>query len=128
MGVQRWHVLECDVLSKPGIQSRQLVWPKNSPESQATITHVTMEPGSVSERHAHARSEQIWIIEHGEGILLLGNEETEVLHAGDIVRTPAGEIHGVANKGKEPFVYLSVTAPSQDFSFAYNATRSAGGS
>ena len=59
MTVQRWRVLECDVLIKPGIQSRQLVWPKNSPESQATITHVTMEPGSVSERHAHKCSEQI---------------------------------------------------------------------
>jgi len=47
MAVQRWRVLECDVLIKPGIQSRQLLWPQNSPESQATITQVTMEPGSV---------------------------------------------------------------------------------
>ena len=79
-----------------------------------------MEPGSVSERHTHRDFEQIWIVERGEAILLLGNEQTEVLCTGDIVRTPAGEIHGVENKGKEPFVYLSVTAPSQDFSFAYN--------
>ena len=128
MTVQRWRIPECDVLVKPGIQSRQLVWPNNSPESQATITHVTMEPGSVSERHAHKGSEQIWIVERGEGILLLGDEQTEVLRAGDIVRTPAGETHGVANKGKEPFVYLSVTTPPQDFSFAYNATAPAGGS
>ena len=126
MSIQRWRIPECDVLVKPGIQSRQLVWPKNSPESQATITHVTMEPGSVSERHTHKGSEQIWIVERGEGILLLENEQTEVLCKGDIVRTPAGEIHGVANKGKEPFVYLSVTAPPQDFSFAYNTTTSAG--
>jgi quercetin dioxygenase-like cupin family protein len=75
MAVQRWRALECDVLIKPGIQSRQLLWPKNSPESQATITQVTMEPGSVSERHAHPRSEQIWIVERGEGVLLLGNNE-----------------------------------------------------
>ena len=100
MGVQRWRVLECDVLIKPGIQSRQFVWPKNSPESQVTITHVTMEPGSVSERHAHERSEQVWIVERGEGILLLGNEQTEVLRAGDIVRTPAEEIHGVSEQWK----------------------------
>ena len=128
MAVQRWRVLECDVLIKPGIQSRQLVWPKNSPESQATITHVTMEPGSVSERHAHKCSEQIWIIERGEGTLLLGNEQTEVLCTGDIVRTPAGEIHGLVNGGKEPLVYLAITAPPQDFSFAYDTTTSAGGS
>ncbi len=125
MTVQRWRIPECDVLVKPGIQSRQLVWARNSPESHATITHVAMEPGSVSERHAHKGSEQIWIIERGEAILLLGNEQTEVLCTGDIVRTPARGIHGVANKGKEPFVYLSVTAPPQDFSFAYNT---AGGS
>ena len=122
MAVQRWRVLECDVLIKPGIQSRQLVWPKNSPESQATITHVTMEPGSVSERHAHKCSEQIWIVERGEGTLLLGNEQTEVLCTGDIVRTPAGEIHGLVNSGKEPLVYLALNATPQDFYFAYDTT------
>ena len=128
MAVQRWRVLECDVLIKTGIQSRQLVWPKNSPESQTTITHVTMEPGSVSDRHAHERSEQIWIVERGEGILLLENEHSEVLRAGDIVRTPAGEIHGVANSGKEPLVYLAVTTPPQNFSSAYDTTELAIGS
>ncbi len=123
MAVQRWRVLDCDVLIKPGIQSRQLLWPKNSPESQATITQVTMEPGSVSERHAHARSEQIWIVERGEGVLLLGNERTEVLRAGDVVRTPAEDIHGVANSGQEPLVYLAVTVPPQNFSSAYDRAR-----
>jgi mannose-6-phosphate isomerase-like protein (cupin superfamily) len=127
MAVQRWRVLECDVLIKPGIQSRQLVWPKNSAESQTTITHVTVEPGSVSDRHAHERSEQIWIVERGEGILLLENEQSEILRAGDIVRTPAGEIHGVANSGEEPLVYLAVTTPPQNFSYAYKTTESAVG-
>jgi mannose-6-phosphate isomerase-like protein (cupin superfamily) len=125
MAVQRWRVVDADVLIKPGIQSRQLVWPENSPESWTTVTHVTMQPGSVSERHAHERSEQIWIVERGEGVLLLGNEQTEALRAGDIVRTPASEVHGVANSGKEPLVYLAVTTPPQDFSFAYNTTTAA---
>jgi mannose-6-phosphate isomerase-like protein (cupin superfamily) len=127
MAVQRSRALESDVLVKPGIQSRQLVWPKNSPESQTTITHVTMEPGAVSDRHAHQRSEQIWIVERGEGLLLLENERTEVLRAGDIVRTPASEIHGVANSGNEPLVYLAVTTPPQDSSYAYKTTESAVG-
>jgi mannose-6-phosphate isomerase-like protein (cupin superfamily) len=128
MAVQKWRALDADVLVKPGIQSRQLVWPKNSPEGWTTITHVTMEPGSVSERHAHERSEQIWIVERGEGLLLLGNEQTEALRAGDIVRTPANEIHGVANSGKEPLVYLAVTTPPQNFSYAYRTIARAGGS
>jgi quercetin dioxygenase-like cupin family protein len=127
MAVQRWRALECDVLIKTGIQSRQLVWPKNSPESQTTITHVTMEPASVSDRHAHEGSEQIWIVERGERLLLLENERTEVLRAGDIVRTPAGEVHGVANSGKEPLVYLAVTTPPQNFSSAYKTIAGAVG-
>jgi quercetin dioxygenase-like cupin family protein len=128
MAVQRWRVLECDVLFKPGIESRQLVWPKNAPESRATITIVTMEPGAVSERHAHDRSEQIWIVERGEGTLVLGMEQSEILHAGDIIRTPPGEIHGVVNTGDEPLVYLAITIPPQDFSSAYTTRMSASGS
>ena len=92
-----------------------------------TITHVTMQHGAVSERHAHELSEQIWIIERGEGVLLLGNKQTEVLRAGDIVRTPAGETHGVVNSGKEPLVYLAVTTPPQNFSAAYNTIEPANG-
>ena len=123
MAVQRWRALDCDVLTRAGIQSRQLVWPRNSPQSQATITHVTMEPGSISERHAHERSEQIWIVDRGEGILLLGNEQTELLRAGDIICTPPGEIHGVVNTGSGTLVYLAVTIPPQDFSSAYSVER-----
>ena len=122
MAVQKWRVPESEVLTKPGIQSRQLVWPRNAPESRTTITQVTMEPGSVSERHAHERSEQIWIVERGEGVLLLAAEQTEALRAGDVVRTPPGEFHGVANSGTELLVYLTVTTPPSDFSSAYDTT------
>jgi len=125
MAIERWRVLDCEFLVKPGIRSRQLVWPGNSPESRATITHVTMEPGAVSQRHAHSRSEQIWIVEYGEGVLLLADGGAEALRAGDIVRTPAGDIHGIVNSGTEPLVYLAVTTPPQGFSSAYDATASA---
>lgn len=127
MTVQRLSALDCDVLSKTGIQSRQLIWPKNSPEAQVTITHVTMEPGSLSKRHTHAHSEQIWIIERGEGVLLLANNRTEPLRAGDIIRTPAGETHGVENTGTEALTYLAVTTPPQNFSYAYDSAQPVAG-
>jgi mannose-6-phosphate isomerase-like protein (cupin superfamily) len=120
MAVQRWRVAECDILNKTGIQSRQLIWSNNSPEAQVTVTHVTMVPGSLSKRHAHARSEQIWIVEQGEGLLLLADDRAERLRAGDIVRTPAGEVHGVENTGSDPLIYLAVTTPPQNFAKAYD--------
>jgi quercetin dioxygenase-like cupin family protein len=84
-----------------------------------TITRVTMETGATSPRHSHPKSEQTWIVEQGTATLLLANEEAAEMRAGDVVRTPPGEVHGVTNTGGGPFVYLAVTTPPQDFTAAY---------
>jgi mannose-6-phosphate isomerase-like protein (cupin superfamily) len=127
MAVQKWRSDDCVVLSNKDVQSRQLVWPSNAPESQTTITHVTMAPGAVSERHRHEASEQIWIVVRGEGALLLANEQSEALRAGDVVRTPAGDVHGIVNSGVGPLEYFAFTTPPQDFSYAYKEAVSAKG-
>jgi len=120
MAIQRLSTRAVTVLRNPGKLSEQWVWPHNAPESAMTITRVAMQPGAVSSRHNHARAEQIWIIERGEGALLLAGGETAALAAGDIVRTPAGDIHGVENTGREPLVYLAITTPPEDFTARYS--------
>jgi len=97
--IQRLKIDEAVVLRNPGKKSVQIVWPENAPEALATITRVTMEPGAVSPRHSHARSEQIWIVERGSGRLLTANGMSSDLNIGDVIRTPCGEIHGVENSG-----------------------------
>jgi len=119
MTIQRLSAADFTTLQNPGLRSVQVVWPNNAPEARVTITRVTMEPGAVSARHMHPASEQIWLIEQGAALLLMTDDRTDGLRAGDVVRTPAGTIHGVANTGSEPFVYLSVTTPPQDFTPAY---------
>jgi quercetin dioxygenase-like cupin family protein len=106
-------------LQNPGVTSVQLLWPRNSPAARVTITRVTIAPGAAQPRHAHAASEQIWIAEEGSAILLLGSGQSRPIHAGEIVRTPAGETHGVRNDGEAPFIYLSITSPPIDFGSAY---------
>jgi oxalate decarboxylase/phosphoglucose isomerase-like protein (cupin superfamily) len=49
----------------------------------------------------------------------MDHDQTGEMQAGDVVRTPAGSIHGVNNTGREPFVYLAVTTPPRDFTPAY---------
>jgi quercetin dioxygenase-like cupin family protein len=78
-----------------------------------------MEPGATSTRHWHPNSEQTWIVEQGTATLLLANDDVSEIRAGDVVRTPPGEVHGVTNTGGDPFVYLAVTTPPQDFTAAY---------
>lgn len=118
MAIQRLSVQNVTVLKNRGKRSEQLVWPRNAPEASVTITRVT--PGSVSKQHAHSRSEQIWIVERGSGMLLLmGDKNQAELRTGDIIRTPPGDSHGIVNTGNEPLVYLAITAPPEDFTTAY---------
>ena len=123
MSIQRLSAVDFTTLENPGVRSVQIVWPKNAPEALVTITRVTMEPGSISARHSHPNSEQIWIVERGRATLLMDQDQTDEVQAGDVVRTPAGSIHGVNNTGHEPFVYLAVTTPPQDFTPAYRERR-----
>ncbi len=127
MPVQRLSPEDFEVLSNPGVTSVQMMWQANAPEARVTITRVTMEPGAVSRRHTHPHSEQTWIVEKGAATLLLADDRTQPVAAGEVVRTPAGETHGVANTGTEPFVYLSVTTPPQDFTPAYRGRERLGG-
>jgi quercetin dioxygenase-like cupin family protein len=117
--IQRFSAADFTTLQNPGIRSVQIVWPNNTPEARVTITRVLMEPGAISARHAHPVSEQIWLIEQGNALLLMTDGQTGALRVGDVVRTPAGTIHGVANTGSEQFVYLAVTTPPQDFTATY---------
>ena len=105
--------------AKNGVTSEQLLFPENSASRRVTITRVSVRPGAVNARHAHADAEQVWVALHGSATLLLAGEATMPFAAGDVVRFAEGDVHGLANAGAEDFVYLSVTAPPQNFRSAY---------
>src|SRR5579863_6264164 len=107
-------------LSKPGVQSEQLIFPENSPSRRVTITRVTVSPQAVNAPHRHASSEQVWVALAGRGTLLLDEERTEPFAAGDVARFAEGDLHGLRNSGDTPFVYIAVTSPPIDFRAAYS--------
>ncbi|GJD52163.1 hypothetical protein OPKNFCMD_4925 [Methylobacterium crusticola] len=108
------------VLRNPGKDSAQIVWPENAPDSHVTITRVTMQPGALSERHSHPRSEQIWIVERGRATLLLSDGKTKEVKQGDVIRTPPGATHGVENTTDGIFIYLTMTTPPENMSGFYS--------
>ena len=113
---------EIHVLRNSGVESEQLLSPENAPASEVTITRVTIPVGATSPRHTHESSEQAWVAIEGQGTLLLGQDRTDELRQGDVVRFAAGDVHGFSNTGSVPFVYLSVTTPPLNFRKAYEAT------
>jgi len=106
-------------LSNPGVTSLQLLSPHNSTSNRVTITRVTVEPGAVQPPHKHPTSEQIWLAISGAGTLLLADGNTQAITAGEVVRFADGDIHGFQNSGSENFIYVSVTSPPINFSYAY---------
>ncbi len=107
------------MLSKPGVQSEQLIFPENSASRRLTITRVTVAPQAVNAPHRHTNSEQVWVALAGRGTLLLDQERTEPFAAGDVARFADGDLHGLRNTGDAPFVYIAVTSPPIDFRSAY---------
>lgn len=109
-------------LSNPGVVSTQLLSPHNSASTRVTLTRVVVAPGALQKRHTHKTSEQIWIAIAGCGQLLLEAETTRLIQAGDVVRFADGDVHGFHNNTEADFIYLSVTSPPLDFSYAYGKT------
>jgi quercetin dioxygenase-like cupin family protein len=106
-------------LANPGVTSTQIISPHNSQSSRVTMTRVSVAPGAIQPRHAHASSEQIWYAQSGSGVLLLANGRTMPFCAGEVVRFAEGEIHGLENTGAAAFEYISVTSPPINFDYAY---------
>jgi quercetin dioxygenase-like cupin family protein len=106
-------------LANSGVRSEQLLSPENSSSERVTITRVTVPPACVSPRHIHDKSEQAWVALSGSGTLLLAGEQEHAFCQGDVVRFSEGDVHGVANRGSEALVYMSVTCPPINFRSAY---------
>ena len=110
-------------LARPGVVSRQLIWPQNAQTAFCTLTEVHVEPHGVQPRHAHETSEQIWYALAGTGLLLLADGRERAFVAGDVCRIAPGEAHGLA-AGDQGFTYLSVTCPPIDFRGSYESAES----
>ncbi len=111
---------EIKELSNPGVVSRQLLNPENSQSERVTITEVHLKPGAIQPRHIHETSEQVWYAIKGRGKLLLADNSEKTFSAGDVVRFAYKDIHGLHNDSENEFIYISVTTPPINFSYAYN--------
>jgi mannose-6-phosphate isomerase-like protein (cupin superfamily) len=78
--------------------------------SNLMVTWVQGEPGSQRELHAHAESEQVYVIVRGRGTMIVEGEEAQIA-AGSAVRIPPGARHAIRNTGSTPLEYVSTAAP-----------------
>lgn len=70
-----------------------------------------LEPGQVQTPHDHADQDKFYYVVEGIGRFWVGEERVEA-GPGELVWTPAGLVHGVANEGATRLTLLVGIAPA----------------
>ncbi|MFI8106519.1 cupin domain-containing protein [Streptomyces sp. NPDC086023] len=64
------------------------------------VEYVVIEPGASVGEHVHLRTEEIYYIVRGRAVVTMDGVEIEA-GAGDLITTPIGSSHSIANRGDE---------------------------
>lgn len=102
----------------PTLKSWMLISPQNSSTQNLSIQISEVPVASAQPLHNHG-PEQCYYIIRGKGLMIIENESKEIA-AGDAVYIPSNLKHGIKNIGDEVLEYLTANAPV--FSEEYEGT------
>ncbi len=74
-----------------------------------SFEHNTLKPGGVIGEHIHTRTEEIYFIVRGTGLMHY-NGELHSVRAGDLIMTPLNGRHGIDNVGDVDLEFIVVEA------------------
>ncbi len=75
-----------------------------------SLAEATVAPGQATAAHHHERSEEIYLVSAGRGLLRIGSEEREV-GPGDCAVIPPGTVHQLRNTGSEDLIVVCACSP-----------------
>ncbi len=97
-------------ITKDGSEIRSILDRTNSTATHQSLAEATLLPGSETAGHVHARTEEIYYILRGRGVMTVGAARREV-GPGDGILIPPGARHSIENPGAEALVFLCCCAP-----------------
>lgn len=78
-----------------------------------SFEYVRLEPGGTVGKHRHSRTEEVYIVISGQGVLEVDGEDV-VMNPGDTVITPLNGVHAFRNSGDGPVEFLVIeTVPPE---------------
>ncbi|MHB1037324.1 MAG: cupin domain-containing protein [Pirellulales bacterium] len=96
--------------TKDGSEIRELLAYRNSRVRNQSLAEARLPAGASTMPHRHPRSEEIYYILAGQGIMRL-EEETRPVGVGDAIAIPPGTRHQITNTGSDTLVFLCCCAP-----------------
>ncbi|MDZ4742821.1 MAG: cupin domain-containing protein [Verrucomicrobiota bacterium] len=96
--------------TKDGSEIRELLAYRNSSVKNQSLAEARLEPGQSTQEHYHIKTEEIYYITDGHGLMRLAGEEFTV-KPGDSIAIVPGQKHKITNTGATLLKLLCMCAP-----------------
>jgi mannose-6-phosphate isomerase-like protein (cupin superfamily) len=107
-------------VTKDGSVIRELLAHRNSCIRNQSLAEATVPPGTRTAAHHHPKTEEIYYILSGAGIMYLETESRRVSR-GDAIAIPPGAVHWIENLGPADLVFLCACAPGYEHTDTFMA-------
>ena len=101
--------------TKDGSEIRELLAYRNSCIRNQSLAEAKLPPGAATQEHYHVKTEEIYYILEGRGLMKLGDEQREVVSL-DAIAIPPGVRHKITNTGADDLIFLCCCAPAYEHS------------
>jgi len=98
-------------VTKDGSEIRELLHPSQHAVRNQSLAEALIPAGGKTILHVHQRSEEIYHVTHGTGLMTLGDEQFTIA-AGDSILIAPGTRHCVENSGEDALIILCCCAPA----------------
>ncbi|KAB2919197.1 MAG: cupin domain-containing protein [Dechloromonas sp.] len=98
-------------VTKDGSEIRELLHPGRDAVRNQSLAEAVVPPGTTTLLHRHLRSEEIYHVTRGNGLMTLGDSQFAIA-AGDSIVILPGTPHCVANTGDAALHILCCCAPA----------------
>ena len=99
--------------TKDGSEIRELLASRNSCISNQTLAEARLPAGGSTTPHHHVKTEEIYYILEGQGLIRDADDLREV-SAGDAIAIPPGAVHQITNTGRDVLKFLCCCAPGYE--------------
>jgi mannose-6-phosphate isomerase-like protein (cupin superfamily) len=100
-------------ITKDGSEIRELLAHRNSVIRNQTLAEARLPPSKSTTPHRHLKTEEIYYILEGRGLMLVENK-TQIVGPGDAVAIPSGSMHQISNVDAVTLKFLCCCAPGYE--------------
>ena len=97
--------------TKDGSEIRELMHPDHHGNAKQSLAEAIIYPGQTTLLHKHLRTEELYHVTAGQGLMTLG-EQRFAVKAGDTVCIAPGTPHCISSTGSEPLKILCCCSPA----------------